>query len=110
MLWTKETEAAARLATTNIGIVGPGCPAPSYREGMTMEVLKQTECGVTVELSHEEIGYLADALFVLDEHPTSEGGNYIQRVNRLCGRFEMLGELRMLAEEQAEKDGSRVAP
>jgi len=80
---TTETEQAARVATTNIGIVGPGCPAPSYREGMTMDVLKTTERGVTVDLSHEEIGYLAEALFVLDQHPTSEGGNYIQRVNRL---------------------------
>jgi len=102
--WTEETEQAARRATTN-GIVGPGCPAPVLMEGMTMEVLKQTECGVVVELSHEEVGYLAEALFVLDQHPTSEGGNYIQRVNRLCGRFEMLGELRMLAEEQEAEKG-----
>lgn len=71
-----------------------------------MEVLKTTERGVTVDLSHEDIGYLAEALFVLDQHPTSEGGNYIQRVNRLCGRFEMLGQLRMLAEEQAEQSAA----
>ncbi len=74
-------------------------------EGMTMEVLKTTERGVTVDLSHEDIGYLAEALFVLDQHPTSEGGNYIQEVNRLCGRFETLAQLRELAlTEEAEKD------
>jgi len=80
-------------------------------EGRTMEVLKTTERGVTVDLSHEEIGYLAEALFVLDQHPTSEGGNYIQEVNRLCGRFETLAQLGELARtEEAEKDGSRVSP
>ncbi len=70
-----------------------------------MEVLKTTERGVTVDLSHEEIGYLAEALFVLDQHPTSEGGNYIQRVNRLCGRFEMLAELRESAQTHAAEKG-----
>jgi hypothetical protein len=76
-------------------------------EGMTMEVLKTTERGVTMRLTHEEIGYVAEALFVLDQHPTSEGGRYMETINRLCGKFEMIGELRMLAEEQRASDTER---
>jgi len=76
-----------------------------------MEVLKTTERGVTVDLSHEEIGFLAEALFVLDKHPTSEGGNYTQAVNRLCGRFETLAQLGELARTQAaEADISYKQP
>ncbi len=62
-----------------------------------MEVLKANDSGVTIELTAEEIGYVGAALFVLNEQPTSEGGNYAQMVGRLFGQFDTLYQMRELA-------------
>ncbi len=68
-----------------------------------MDVLKTTKEGATIDLTHEEIGFLEEALFVLDQHPSSTGGNYTQMINRLHGGFEMMGQLNELAANEQKR-------
>ncbi len=72
-----------------------------------MEVLKIGEDRATMELTYEEIGYLEEALHTLDKHPTSEGGNYKETINRLYGGFDMMRQLNELAEA---KKGAKGKP
>ncbi len=77
-----------------------------------MEVLTMSKDRITVMLDDDEISCLAEACFVLVEHPTSCGGTYTEDIGALKGEFEMLCQLRELAKNQEASDTAReqVAP
>jgi len=71
-----------------------------------MEVLTMSKDRITVVLDDDEVGYLAEACFVLVEDPTSCGGTYLEDIGALKGEFEILRQLRELAHEAEHGDGS----
>lgn len=65
-----------------------------------MEVLVTSKERITVGLDDAEIGYLAEACCELVKHPTSEGGTYMEDIGKLLGEFDMLYQLRKIANNQ----------
>ncbi len=74
-----------------------------------MDVLKINEERATIELTYDEIGYLEEACFVLLQNPPSEGGTYMEDVGKLLGGFDMMRQLKELAENEQKRAGDQNA-
>ncbi len=74
-----------------------------------MDVLKTTKEGATIQLTYDEIGYLEEACFELLKNPTSEGGTYMEDVGKLLGGFDMMRQLKELAEAKKGAKGKPAA-